>query len=61
MDSRSEMSLGEFVAPDRFAQRCLRAHRNGLNEILDLEDGFFCVPDQPEDDGVRRSQGRYRG
>ena len=25
---------------------------DGFNEVFDFEDGFFGVPDEPEDDGV---------
>jgi len=44
--------LGEFVAADGFAQGGLRAERDGVDEVLHFEDGFFGVPDDPEDDGV---------
>ena len=44
--------LREFVAADRFAQGGLRAHGDGLDEVLDFENGFLGVPDQPEHDGV---------
>src|SRR5208282_4596024 len=42
--------LREFVAADRLAQRGLRAESNGLDKVLDFENGFLCVPDQPEND-----------
>ena len=44
--------LGELVAADGFAEGCLRAQGDGLNEVLDFEDGFFRAPDEPEDDGI---------
>ena len=44
--------LRQLVAADGFAQGGLRAEGDGLDEILDLEDGFLGVPDQPEHDGI---------
>jgi hypothetical protein len=44
--------LRQFVAADRFAQRGLRAHVDGVDEVLDFENGFLGVPYQPENDGV---------
>ena len=53
--------LGEFVAADGFAQGGLRAHGDGLDEVLDFEDGFLGVPDHPEDDGVDVDGDRVAG
>ena len=44
--------LGELMAADGFAKGGLRAEGDSLGEVLDLEDGLFRVPDEPEDDGV---------
>ncbi len=44
--------LGEFVAADGFAQGGLRAHVDGVDEVLNFKNGFLGVPDHPEDDGV---------
>jgi len=40
------------MAADGFAQRGLRAHGDGLDEILNFQDRFFGVPDHPENDGI---------
>ena len=56
--------LRQLVPSDRFAQRGLRAHRDGLHEILHFEDRFLRVPHQPEHDGVhihRHRVARERG
>src|ERR1700722_9147268 len=40
------------MAANRFTERGVRAESDGLHEVFDFEDGFFRVPDEPEDDGV---------
>jgi len=37
------------------------AHGDGLDEVLDFENGFLGVPDQPEDDGVDVDRNRVAG
>src|SRR5208337_4464529 len=37
---------------DRLTQRGLRAHVDGIDEVLDFENAFLGVPHQPEDNGV---------
>ena len=44
--------LRQFVAANRFAQRGLRAHVDGLDEVLHFKNAFLRIPYQPEHDGI---------
>ena len=44
--------LRQLVAADGFTQSGLGAHVHGVSEVLNFKDGFFGVPDEPEDNGI---------
>src|SRR5258708_40123876 len=51
------------MAADGFTERRLCTHVHGVSKVLDFENGFFSVPNQPEDncvdvdrDGVSRER-----
>ncbi len=50
--------LRQFVPADRFPQRGLGAHVDGLAEILDFQNRLLGVPYQPEHDGVHIDRNR---
>ncbi len=56
--------LVQLVPADRFAQRGLRAQRDGLREVLHFQNRLLRVPHHPEHDGVhvhRHGVARQRG
>src|SRR5262249_17197948 len=44
--------LRQLMAADGFAERGLRGHADSVFKALHFQNGFFGVPDNPEENGV---------